>query len=104
MIHMEIWGVAAMSSEAAKALGERNHVRQVRAVVLVRSRIAAARAFAAAGLYSDVGRAERHLTYYGATSSNEREKQVCILEDEVFVTNMNATPAKAVYLRWSGKS
>lgn len=82
----EVYGVIVSHYEAAKMVGERS---QVRAVVRARSRAAAGRALAAAGLYSNAGAATRHLADYGATTANVVELETCNLDGRVHVTRMS---------------
>lgn len=82
----EVWGVGVVHPDAAKAVGER---LQVRAVVRARSRAAAGRALAAAGLYGDAGRATRHLAEYGSPTGNAVELATCETEGQVYVCPMS---------------
>lgn len=102
-VKMEVWGIAVTSYFAARTLDEQDHINQVRAVTLARSRYTAARAFAEAGLYPDASIANRHIGAYGSTSTNEHELKVCLVEGEVFVSKLDSKSGDP-YLRWSEKS
>lgn len=97
----QIWGCTVASRAASEALGQQNHHLQVRAVVLARSRAAAARAFTAAGLFSDPGSASRFLATYGSTSTNPREVELCTEEGQVWVGHDGAHLGPRDYLPWS---
>lgn len=93
-----VWYCTLSSRDVCAALGEKSYHVQFRAVVLARSRPAAARAFVAAGLAANVNATNRSIATYGGTSRNAVELATCQQEGQVYVTSYQRPSSE--YLRW----
>jgi hypothetical protein len=82
-----LWGVTVgwPAGITHEELGVAPHVSQARVLVRGRSRAAAARAFAAAGLYHDARSADHHLKDYGCPTHNAHELET-VQDHHVYVT------------------
>jgi hypothetical protein len=98
MSKLEVWGATVSATrEAAAACGVPGQ-RQLRAVALVPSRVAFARALQAAGLETGSSEAAlaRHLRDYGCPTGNAEELAAAVVPGQVLIADLNGRRAGLV--------